>query len=55
MHRLLYNILKSKTDYRELGADFFDKLNPSRVLHRLTQRIHNLGFQVQLSPTPAAA
>jgi transposase len=51
----IYHILRSKTVYRELGADFFDKLNPTRMLHRLTQRIQNLGFQVQVSPTPAAA
>jgi transposase len=52
---VIYNILKDKTCYREAGADFFDKLNPQRVLTRLTKRIQNLGFQVQISPAPAAA
>jgi len=51
----IYHILKDKTAYRELGADFFDKLNPTRIVNRLTKRIQNLGFQVQVSPIPAAA
>jgi transposase len=51
----IYHILKEKTAYKDLGADYFDKLNPARVLNRLTKRIQNLGYQVQLSPLPAAA
>jgi transposase len=51
----IYHIIKNQTVYVELGADFFDKLNPSRVLHRLTKRIQNLGFNVHLSPVPVAA
>ena len=51
----IYGILKSKTSYRELGADFFDKLNPLKVLYRLTKRIENLGYNVQIAPMPQAA
>jgi hypothetical protein len=51
----IFNILKNQTAYVELGDQFFDKLNPSRVLNRLTRRIQNLGFQVQLSPATLAA
>lgn len=51
----IYRILKSKTCYRELGADFFDKLNPLKVLYRLTKRIENLGYNVQIAPMPQAA
>jgi len=50
----IYHILKNQTGYRELGEDFFDKLNPSRVLNRLTKRIQNLGFHIQVSPVPVA-
>ena len=46
----IYHILKEKACYRELGADFFDQINPLKVLHRLTHRIEHLGYQVQLSP-----
>ena len=38
-----------------LGADFFDKLNPIRVLNRPTKRIQNLGFDVQVSSAPGAS
>ncbi len=50
----IYHITKNQTAYIDLGAGFFDKLNPTRVLHRLTKRIQNLGFNVTLSPVPAA-
>jgi transposase len=50
----IYHIIKNQTAYVELGAGFFDQLNPIRVLHRLTKRIQNLGYNVQLSPIPSA-
>jgi transposase len=50
----IYHMIKNQTAYADLGADYFDKRNPSRILHRLTKRIQNLGFTVQLSPIPAA-
>jgi len=46
----IYHILKNKTAYIELGDNFFDKLNPTRLLNRLTKRIQNLGFNIHLSP-----
>ncbi len=49
----IYHIIKNQARYVELGTDYFDKLNPTRVLHRLTRRIQNLGFNVTLSPAPA--
>jgi len=52
---VVYHVLKNQTAYVELGAGFFDKLNPTRVLHRLTKRIQNLGFNVTLSPLPATS
>jgi transposase len=51
----IYHMLKFKTAYRELGADFFDKLNPLKLLRRLTTRIENLGYQVQITPISQAA
>lgn len=51
----IYHMLKSKTSYRELGADFFDRRNPASLVRRLSKRIENLGFQVQLSPIPPVA
>jgi transposase len=57
-HRLLnviYLLLKTGQAYRELGADYYDKLNPFRVVQRLTKRIQNLGFEVCVNPVPDAA
>jgi transposase len=50
----VYHILKNKTGYKEVGADYFEKLNPARALRHLTKRIQNLGFDVVISPSPAS-
>lgn len=55
-HALLviaYQILKNRVEYRELGADYFDKLNPVRLTRRLVKRLEGLGFQVMLEARPA--
>jgi transposase len=51
----IYHILKSQSTYRELGADFFDKVHPLKVLFRLTKRIERLSYSVQVAPIPVAA
>jgi len=54
---MAYSILKTKEPYRELGGDYFDKLNPERTAHRLMVRIEKLGFEVEIKrrPVPAVA
>lgn len=55
-HALLviaYQILKNGVEYRDLGADYFDRLNPVRLTHRLVRRLEGLGFQVLLEARPA--
>ena len=59
-HKLVviaYSILKTKEPYRELGGDYFDKLNPERTAQRLLVRITKLGFDVEIKrrPVPAVA
>ena len=59
-HKVLviaYSILKTKEPYRELGGDYFDKLNPERTAQRLMVRIAKLGFDVEIKrrPVPAVA
>jgi transposase len=58
-HSLLvaaYHILRDDVEYRDLGADHFDRLNHH---HRLTdyhvQRLEQLGYQVNLQSQPDAA
>jgi transposase len=55
-HSLLviaYEILKNGVEYRELGADYFDRLNPVRLTRRLVKRLEGLGFQVMLEARPS--
>jgi transposase len=59
-HKLVviaYSILKTKEPYRELGGDYFDKLNPERTAQRLLVRIAKLGYEVEIKqrPVPAVA
>jgi transposase len=54
-HQILiiaYHILRDGTCYREQGGDFFDRLHPNKTQHRLTERLHRLGFEVLLKPRP---
>lgn len=52
-HALLviaFHMLKQKTDYRELGANYFDRLNQVRTTHSLVRRLERLGHTVILQP-----
>src|SRR5258708_4011629 len=51
-HKLLiiaYPILRDGTCYSDLGADYFDRLNPEGLRRRLTKRLEGLGFKVTWS------
>jgi transposase len=51
-HKLLliaYGIIKDRVPYRDLGDDYFDKLNPARTVKRLVHRLERMGLQVQVS------
>lgn len=48
-HQLLiivYHMLRDKQPYRDLGADYFDRLNPERTKRKLIRRIERLGFDI---------
>lgn len=52
-HKLLiiaYYILRDGTCYSDLGADYFDRLNPEGLRRRLTKRLEGLGFKVTVEP-----
>jgi transposase len=51
----IYHILKAKTAYRELGANFFDTIHPLKALNRLTKRIESLGYHVSVTVADMAA
>lgn len=52
---MAYHIIKEQCTYKELGADYFDRLNEQHILKRLTSRIQALGYKVDLEKVPVAA
>jgi transposase len=57
-HKLLiiiYHVLRTKKPYTELGADYFDKLDSTRIERRAVQRLEQLGYTVTLTPKDEAA
>jgi transposase len=48
MLRAIYHMLKNDVPYQDLGADFFDRENRDRTVRRLTKRLVNLGYDVEL-------
>jgi len=43
-----YYMLKDGVDYRDLGADHFDRRDKAKLAKRLVARLHDLGFSVEL-------
>jgi transposase len=53
--KIFFHILKEHVDYRELGADYFDKLKPEQYRRYLVRRLQSLGYDVTLTPKESAA
>jgi transposase len=51
---IAYHVIQGQTDYRELGANYYDKRSAKATVRRLTQRIEELGFEVSLQAKEAA-
>lgn len=50
-HKILvaaYYMLRDKTDYRDLGDDYLDRLSKRRTVTALVRRLERLGYHVQL-------
>jgi len=52
---MAYHIIEEQSTYKELRADYFDRLNEQAIIRRLTSRIGKLGYPVDLTKTAAAA
>jgi transposase len=52
---IFYHLLKEGGDYQDLGADFFDKLEPERYRRYLVKRLERLGYEVVLTPKDQVA
>jgi len=50
---IFYHMLKDKTTYTELGADFFDRLEPERLTKYYVKRLEDLGHKVKLESIAA--
>jgi hypothetical protein len=48
-------MLKRKEDYRELGADHFDRIDVNRIHRSLVSRLERLGHKVTLQPLAQSA
>ena len=52
---MIYHLLKDQVDYRELGPDYLDQLQPQRLTRYLVKRLESLGHRVILEPVNQAA
>jgi transposase len=52
---IAYGILKTRTPYYELGADYYDQLNPEKTIQRLVRRLGKLGVEIVITPKEANA
>lgn len=50
---IIYNMISTKSHYRELGGDYFDKLNSEIKVDRLKKRLESLGYSVSKQEIPA--
>ena len=48
----IYSMLKNGTVFHDLGDNFNDLINPTRVIHRAITRIERLGYKVVLEKLP---
>ena len=46
---IIYHLLKHDVEYQDLGADFFDRLEPDRLRRYLVRRLQRLGYDVTLT------
>ena len=48
---IIYHVLKNHVEYRDMGPDYFDRLEPERLRRYLVRRLQHLGYDVALTPT----
>jgi transposase len=49
----VYHVLRTGQPYTELGVDYFDGLDASRIERHHVRRLEQLGYSVTLKPTAA--
>jgi transposase len=48
--RTIYDVLAESTDYREPGADYYDRRQTTRTTRRAVAQLERLGYRVTLEP-----
>ncbi|MDQ6759858.1 MAG: hypothetical protein M3Z32_08340 [Acidobacteriota bacterium] len=51
----IFGILKTRTPYYELGADYYDQLNPEKTIQKLVRRLGKLGVDIVVIAKDAKA
>ena len=51
---VVYHVLMDGVPYEELGAAYFDRLEPGKLARYHLRRLAELGYGVYLEPPPAA-
>jgi transposase len=52
---IVYHVLKKRTTYKELGGDYFEKMDANRLTRSLVRRLQRLGHEVVLKPKEPVA
>jgi hypothetical protein len=47
---IIYHLLRDHQEYKDLGRDYFDRLDPDRLQRYLVKRLEALGLEVTLRP-----
>jgi hypothetical protein len=48
-----YHVLRDHQPYSDLGADYFDRLDRTRLERRYVRQLERLGYAVTLTPSAA--
>jgi transposase len=51
---VVYHVLRTEQPYTELGADYLDQLDATRIERHHVRRLEQLGYAVTLTPFTAA-
>jgi hypothetical protein len=47
---VIYHVLRNRQPYTELGVDYLDRLDATRIARHHVRRLEQLGYTVTLSP-----
>ena len=50
----MMDVVRARNEDRNLGADFFDRLEPERLKRYYVKRLQHLGHKVTLEPCASA-